>query len=133
MWRGYCSVAVYVPFSVFAMAWLGEHRTNRVSTKKKINWPTSYCNNTGECGASENIHPTVSKAVKQAAALGLSERSVRKILHKELQLHPYKIMVAQKLSEEDYETRRAACDDILQNIPPDAVFNSTNNHYTAQK
>ena len=34
-------------------------------------------------------------------------------------------MVGQELSEEDFETRRAACDDILQNIPPDAVFISS--------
>ncbi|XP_068233554.1 uncharacterized protein [Palaemon carinicauda] len=34
-------------------------------------------------------------------------------------------MVAQKLSEEDFKTHRAACDDILQNIPPNAVFISS--------
>lgn len=32
------------------------------------------------------------------------------------------MMVTQKLFERDYETRRPVCDNILQKIPPDAVF-----------
>ncbi|PNF42023.1 hypothetical protein B7P43_G12304 [Cryptotermes secundus] len=40
-------------------------------------------------------------ALKHAAALGLSDRSVRRILHRNLHMHPYKMMVTQELSERD--------------------------------
>lgn len=60
-------------------------------------------------------------ARKHAAALGLSDRSVRRILHKELQMHPYKMMLAQELSERDFETRRALCLEIQQHVPREAV------------
>ena len=36
-------------------------------------------------------------ALKQAAALWLSDRSVRKILHRDMVMHSYKIAIAQKL------------------------------------
>ena len=61
-------------------------------------------------------------ALKHAAALELSDRSVRRILHRDLRMHPYKTMVIQKLSERHFETRRAVCEEILQNIPPGAIF-----------
>lgn len=38
-------------------------------------------------------------ARKHAAALQLSDRSVRRILHEELKMHPYKIVITQELSE----------------------------------
>lgn len=49
-------------------------------------------------------------AFKHAAALGLFERSMRRMLHKEVHLHPYKTMVTQKLTELEYETSWALCD-----------------------
>ena len=47
-------------------------------------------------------------ARKHAAALGISDRSVRRMLHQELGMHPYKLMLAQELSERDWETRRTS-------------------------
>ena len=38
-------------------------------------------------------------ARKHAAALGISDRSVRRMLHQELGMHPYKMMLAQELSD----------------------------------
>ena len=174
MGRGYISVGAYVPFSVCAMAWHGEHRSfvveefiknggSVISTQRafRIRFELGrrdsvpdaktiklWVSNFRQTGSALKRKPTgrprtaitpenvarvrtsiqqspKRSAVKHAAALGLSERSLRRILHKELHLHPYKIMVGQELSEEDFETRRAACDDILQNIPPDAVFISS--------
>ena len=61
-------------------------------------------------------------ARKQAAALGISDRTVRQILHAGLRMHPYKIMVAQELSVTDWETRRTLSEDILQHVPPTAVL-----------
>jgi hypothetical protein len=38
-------------------------------------------------------------AHKHAMALGISSLSLRRILHADLKLHPYKMMLAQELSE----------------------------------
>lgn len=161
---------VYVPFSVSAMAWLGEHRafvveefirnggsvitTQRafrirfalgrhesVPDRKSIHvWVSNFRatgsalkrkspgrprtvtmpDNVARVRASVLQSPKRS-AVKHAASLGLSDRSVRRILHSNLNMHPYKMMVTQELSIRDFETRRALCEDILQNIPPTAV------------
>ena len=51
----------------------------------------------------------------------ISATSVRRILHKELQMHLYKIMFAQELNENDLETRRALCLEIQQNVRMDAL------------
>ena len=40
---------------------------------------------------------------KHTATLDLSIRSLRKILHKNLQMHPYKMILVQELSERDQE------------------------------
>lgn len=56
-------------------------------------------------------------ARKHAAALQLSDRSVRRILHEELKMHPYKIVVTQQLTERDWETRTTLCRDLLRNVP----------------
>ncbi|KAG8329111.1 WD domain repeat-containing protein 55 [Homalodisca vitripennis] len=45
-------------------------------------------------------------ARKHASVLGLSNRSVRKILHEDLHFHPYKMAIVQELSECDYNNRR---------------------------
>lgn len=44
-------------------------------------------------------------ARRHAVALQISNRTVRRILHGELQLHPYKIAIVQKLNERDYPQR----------------------------
>ena len=44
-------------------------------------------------------------ARKHATELGISDRSLRRILHKDLHLHPYKLAVVQQLKEGDCEQR----------------------------
>ena len=66
----------------------------------------------------ENVQ-TVRSSIEQspkrsAAALGISDRSVRRMLHRELGMHPYKMMLAQELSERDWETRRTLCREVQQ-------------------
>ena len=41
-------------------------------------------------------------AAKHALALGVSNRSVQRILHLDLKFHPYKIMMVQELQERDW-------------------------------
>jgi hypothetical protein len=61
-------------------------------------------------------------ARKHADALRLSDLSVRRILHRDLRMHPYKIVIAQKLSERDCETRTTLCRELLQNVSRTAVL-----------
>ena len=59
---------------------------------------------------------------KHASALGLSDRSVRRILHYDLHFHPYKMAIVQELSERDFNCRRNACEVLLEVVPEDADF-----------
>jgi hypothetical protein len=58
-------------------------------------------------------------------ALGISSRSLRRILHADLKLHPYKMMLAQELSERDHASRRAISAEILEQVPAAAVLLSS--------
>lgn len=69
-------------------------------------------------------------ARKHASALGISDRSLRRILHNDLHFHPYKLATAQELSERDFDSRRNACVALLENVPEDAiVFYSDEAHF----
>ncbi|KAL1497172.1 hypothetical protein ABEB36_008172 [Hypothenemus hampei] len=69
-------------------------------------------------------------ARKHANVLGISVRSVRKILHDDLHFHPYKLAVVQELSERDFVTREHACEEFLERLPDDAiVFFSDEAHF----
>jgi hypothetical protein len=58
-------------------------------------------------------------------ALGISSQSLRRILHADLKLHPYKMMLAQELSERDHANRRAISAEILEQVPAAAVLLSS--------
>lgn len=69
-------------------------------------------------------------ARKHASALGLSTRSVRRILHEDLHFHPYKMAIVQELFERDFNCRRNACEVLLEVVPDDAlVFFSDEAHF----
>ncbi|XP_011049237.1 PREDICTED: uncharacterized protein LOC105142985 [Acromyrmex echinatior] len=69
-------------------------------------------------------------ARKHASALGLSDRSMRRILHDDLHFHPYKIAIAHELSERDFNSRRNACEVLLEVVSEDAiVFFSDEAHF----
>jgi len=51
-----------------------------------------------------------------SVSLGLSEASVRRILHKDLHFYPYKIQVTHALHEHDYVNRVNFCQTFLQLI-----------------
>jgi hypothetical protein len=54
--------------------------------------------------------------------LGLSRRSLQRILHGELNFHPYKIMIVQKLLPSDFVQRRLFCERMLEIIASDDVM-----------
>jgi hypothetical protein len=61
-------------------------------------------------------------ARKHADALRLSDRSVRRILHRDLKMYHYITAIAQELSERDCETRTTLCRELFQNVPRTAVL-----------
>ena len=67
-------------------------------------------------------------AAKHALALGVSDRSVRRILHLDLKFHPYKIMMVQELQERDWHERQAAYERMLANVPPGRLLCSDEAH-----
>jgi len=61
-------------------------------------------------------------AKKLASALGLSARSVRRISHHDLKFYPSKMAKVQELLPKDFETRVESCQRILDTVPGDAFF-----------
>ena len=57
-----------------------------------------------------------------ASLVGASHTTVHTILLHHLHLKPYKIQVHQKLDEEDFSLRVAACEEMLQRIQDDQEF-----------
>ena len=69
-------------------------------------------------------------AHKHASVLGISARSVRRIIHEELHFHPYKMAIVQELSERDFTSRTNACEALLEKVLEDAfVFLSDEAHF----
>lgn len=61
-------------------------------------------------------------ARKHAIALQMSNRSVRRILHEELKLHPYKIQVVQRILDQDKIVRLEFCHRITELITQHPTF-----------
>ncbi|PNF23437.1 hypothetical protein B7P43_G10587 [Cryptotermes secundus] len=55
-------------------------------------------------------------ALRHATSVGLSEASVRRILHKDLHFYPYKIQITHALQEHGYENKDDFCQTFLQLI-----------------
>lgn len=64
-------------------------------------------------------------ARRHAVALGMSARSLRRILHFDLHFHPYKIMMSQELSVQDCTNRKNLCEEMLTQIAPETAFFSS--------
>ncbi|XP_065223877.1 uncharacterized protein LOC135848033 [Planococcus citri] len=64
---------------------------------------------------SVQISPTQSYR-KRAAHLGIKRSSMQQILSKDLNFHPYKILITQKLEETDYDARKSFAADMLERI-----------------
>jgi len=55
-------------------------------------------------------------AWRHAVELGMSENTLRRILHKDLGFHPYKMMIVQTLTEGHYQQRSAFAELMLESI-----------------
>jgi hypothetical protein len=61
-------------------------------------------------------------ARRHSVALGISDRSVRKILHKDLNFHPYKMMVVHELSDRDIANRSTVVELLIGNLSDDVII-----------
>jgi len=61
---------------------------------------------------------------RHCAATGLSDRSVRRILHRDLNFHPYKIAIVQELSDCDMANRKISSEQLLEMLNDDGVINT---------
>lgn len=52
-----------------------------------------------------------------ASALGLSDPTVKSILHDDLYFHPYKIATVQELPERDFNSQKNVCEVLLKVSP----------------
>jgi len=70
-------------------------------------------------------------ARRHAVELGMSESTVKRILHKDLGFHPYKMMIVQTLNEGDYQQRLALAELMLEIIKEheDTIMMSDEAHF----
>ena len=59
-----------------------------------------------------------------SAAIGLSDRSVWRILYKDLNFHPRKIAIFQEFSDRDMANRRISSEQLLETLCDDGVINT---------
>ena len=65
-----------------------------------------------------------------SSMLGLSRRSLQRILHGELNFHPYKIMIVQKLLPSDFVQHRLFCERMLEIIDSaDVILMMSDAHF----
>lgn len=62
-------------------------------------------------------------ARRQSMALAISDSSLRRILHLDLNFHPYKIAMVQKLNERDFQSRVLTCQRLLQLVTGNDLLN----------
>lgn len=60
-------------------------------------------------------------ARKHTTALRLPNRTMRRILHQDLNLHPYKMIIVQELSERDWHSRIVAYYEMIENLLHDVI------------
>lgn len=63
-------------------------------------------------------------ARRQAMALAISDSSLRRILHLDLNFHPYKIVMVQKLNDTDFGSRVMTCQRLLQLVTENDLLNA---------
>ena len=61
-------------------------------------------------------------ALRHAAALRLSDRSFRQILHLDLKFHPYKIAIVHQILDKDYESRKLFSEIMLGKLNDETIL-----------
>ena len=61
---------------------------------------------------------------RHSTAMGLSDRSMWRILHKDLNFHPYKTVIVQELSDRDMANRRIYSEQLVEMLTDDGVIST---------
>ena len=120
-----------VPDRKSILLWVDAFReTGNVSKKRKGPSKTVTTPQKVEQVRQSMLQSPTRSARKHAVAHGMSARSLRRILHADLHLHPYKMVLVQQLTERDYVTRQTSCEQLIDTLPNDAlVFFSDEAHF----
>ena len=106
------------------LLWVGNFRTTDSLNKRNLSGiPRSA--RTPEHFQTERefvVQALTHSGLRHASALGLSNRTVRRILHVELKFYRCRLMVVHELQECDRENRKACWDYILQNVSAHIVL-----------
>lgn len=113
-----------VPDAKTIRKWITSVRaTGSALPRKPVGQPKSVRTPENIMAVRASIEQSPSRSArKHAAALGISSRTVRRILHCDLHLHPYKMMVVQELRPEDFVKRTDACNAMLASLQPGAIL-----------
>jgi len=68
-------------------------------------------------------------AVHYAQALRLSDTTVQRILHQDLNFHPYKLMLVQELKQQNFGRRTTFAETMLQEDPELVILTSDEAHF----
>lgn len=119
-----------VPGRQSILSWVSTFRETGDVRKKKPGLPrTARSAENIELVRRSVLQSPQRSARKHASAVGLSARTVRRILHEELKFHPYKLAVVQELNPRDFVARENACAALL-GLPEDTiVFFSDEAHF----
>lgn len=109
-----------VPSACAIKKWVKNFEETSSTTRKKPGRPKSR--RTPE--NVERVRIAIERSPRRSArrhsiALGISNRTVRRILHRDLHFHPYKIQIVQALKETDYVSRQRFCEEFLDLINQD--------------
>jgi len=58
-------------------------------------------------------------AVRNTIAFRMSDRTVRRILHEDLNFHPYKMVMFQAINDQDTVNRKTVCEVLLNSLDND--------------
>jgi len=109
-----------VPDRKSILLWVENFRgTGSVSKKRRGRPRTSRTPENIEAVRRSVLQSPRRSARKHASALGISNRSVRRILHQYLHFHPYKMVVVQELTQQDWINR--VCEHLIERLPDEAV------------
>lgn len=121
-----------VPTRNTILRWIQNFRLSSSASKKK---PPGHVRSVRTPENIDRVRVAVTRsphrsARRHAIALGLSNRSVRRILHLDLKFHAYKVMIVQQLNERDYVQRRAFAERMMEMLTDEVVmFMSDEAHF----
>jgi hypothetical protein len=67
--------------------------------------------------------------MRYSVALGISDSSTRRILHKDLNFHPYKMVVVQELGDRDMANHRTVTECLIRILSNDVIILNTDEAY----